>query len=134
MTIAVVDSGGANISSVLHALHRLGVEPEFTADAGKIRLADKVILPGVGAAGRAMEILKENGLVELIREVHERGWLHRDVKTGEPPPRYSIACVFIETLLQPISASHARSVRATAASTSSTSASRRGGARPTAPT
>ena len=40
MTVAVVDSGGANISSVLHALRRLGVEPEFTDDAAVIRAAE----------------------------------------------------------------------------------------------
>jgi imidazoleglycerol phosphate synthase glutamine amidotransferase subunit HisH len=57
MSVAVVDSGGANISSVLHALRRLGADPVFTADAAAIRAADRVILPGVGAAGRAMEAL-----------------------------------------------------------------------------
>jgi glutamine amidotransferase len=67
MTVAVVDSGGANISSVLHALGRLGVEPEFTRDAAVIRRADRVILPGVGAAGHAMNILGRYGLVEVIR-------------------------------------------------------------------
>ncbi len=67
MSIAVVDSGGANIASVLHALRRLGSEPVFTSDAAEIRAADRVILPGVGAAGRAMEVLKERGLAEEIR-------------------------------------------------------------------
>jgi glutamine amidotransferase len=69
MAVAVVDSGGANISSVLHALGRLGVEPAFTADARVIRAADRVILPGVGAAGHAMEVLERNGLVDVIREL-----------------------------------------------------------------
>jgi len=67
MSIAVVNSGGANISSVLHALHRLGEEPVFTDDAATIRAADRVILPGVGAAGRAMEVLNEHALVETLR-------------------------------------------------------------------
>jgi len=71
MGIAVVDSGGANISSVLHALRRLGAEPEFTSDAATIRVADRVILPGVGAAGRAMEVLGEYGLVEVIRALRQ---------------------------------------------------------------
>jgi len=66
MSIAVVDSGGANISSVLHALRRLGTEPEFTADAGVIRAADRVILPGVGAAGKAMDALRSHALTEVI--------------------------------------------------------------------
>jgi glutamine amidotransferase len=69
MTVAVVDSGGANISSVLHALGRLGVEPEFTHEATAIRKADRVILPGVGAAGHAMEVLARYGLVDVIRSL-----------------------------------------------------------------
>ena len=69
MTIAVVNSGGANISSVLHALRRLGAEPRFTADAAVIRTADRVILPGVGAAGRAMEVLGAHGLIDVIRSL-----------------------------------------------------------------
>lgn len=67
MSVAVVNSGGANISSVLHALRRLGAEPEFTDDASVIRSADRVILPGVGAAGRAMEILDGFALVDTLR-------------------------------------------------------------------
>ena len=71
MTIAVVDSGGANISSVLHALRRLGAEPDFTSDADTIRSAERVILPGVGAAGRAMEMLEQHGLTGVIRELRQ---------------------------------------------------------------
>ena len=71
MSLAVVDSGGANISSVLHALRRLGVEPEFTSDVETIRKADRVLLPGVGAAGRAMEVLQGHGLVDVIRELQQ---------------------------------------------------------------
>jgi len=71
MSIAVVNSGGANISSVLHALHRLGVEPRFTADPELIGRADRVILPGVGAAGRAMDVLRSHGLTEVIRNLRQ---------------------------------------------------------------
>jgi glutamine amidotransferase len=71
MTIAVVDSGGANISSVLHALRRLGAEPNFTSNPAAIRKADQVILPGVGAAGRAMEVLGQRGLADVIRELKQ---------------------------------------------------------------
>ena len=67
MAVAVVDSGGANISSVLQALNRLGVEAVFTDEADTIQAADKVILPGVGAAGSAMDALTRNGLVDVIR-------------------------------------------------------------------
>lgn len=66
MAVAVVDSGGANISSVLHALGRLGVEARFTADADVIRAASHVILPGVGAAAAAMQRLRERRLDDVI--------------------------------------------------------------------
>jgi glutamine amidotransferase len=69
MTLAIIDSGGANISSVIHALRRQGVEPVFTSDSEIIRGADRVILPGVGAAGTAMARLRELGLVECIRNL-----------------------------------------------------------------
>jgi glutamine amidotransferase len=71
MTIAVVDSGGANIASVLHALRRLGADPKFTANPAVIGAADRVILPGVGAAGRAMAVLRERGLVDVIRALRQ---------------------------------------------------------------
>lgn len=71
MSLAVVDSGGANIASVLHALGRLGVEPTFTHDAATIRAADRVILPGVGAAGNAMDVLRRHGLVKTLRALRQ---------------------------------------------------------------
>jgi len=69
MSVAVVNSGGANISSVLHALRRLGAEPKFTADPEIIRSADRVILPGVGAAGRAMDVHQAHELPDVIRNL-----------------------------------------------------------------
>lgn len=69
MKIAVIDSGGANIASVLHALDRLGAEARLTRAAEEIRSAERVILPGVGAAGAAMAQLRAAGLVELIRSL-----------------------------------------------------------------
>lgn len=71
MTLAIIDSGGANIGSVIHALKRLGTEPVFTAEASTIRNADRVLLPGVGAAGAAMSRLNELGLVQCIRELQQ---------------------------------------------------------------
>jgi glutamine amidotransferase len=69
VNLAVVDSGGANISSILHALRRLGVEASFTSDPKLIKSADKVLLPGVGAAGHAMEVIRAAGLVDVIRSL-----------------------------------------------------------------
>jgi glutamine amidotransferase len=71
LTLAIIDSGGANISSVKHALRRLGADPVFTADADIIRSAQRVLLPGVGAAGAAMSRLRELGLVQCIKELRQ---------------------------------------------------------------
>lgn len=69
--IAIVDSGGANIASLQFALARLGVATELTVDAARIRTADRVLLPGVGAARDSMARLKEHGLVEVIRRLEQ---------------------------------------------------------------
>jgi imidazole glycerol-phosphate synthase subunit HisH len=69
MSIAVINSGGANLGSVIHALGRLGVEGLLTRDADRIRAASHVILPGVGAAASAMAALRAAGLVEVIRSL-----------------------------------------------------------------
>lgn len=67
MHVVLVDAGGTNIGSVRYALQRLGVDAELTADAAVIRAADKVILPGVGAAGPGMARLHELDLVGVMR-------------------------------------------------------------------
>ena len=69
--VAIIDSGGANIGSVRFALERLGAEAVLTADAGVIRQADRVILPGVGSAAAAMQKLKQSGLDQLIPELQQ---------------------------------------------------------------
>ena len=66
-TIAIIDSGGANIASLLYAMQRLGVGAQLTTDPRRIRDADRVILPGVGAARDAMARLTDLGLVDVIR-------------------------------------------------------------------
>lgn len=71
MEVVLIDSGGANIGSVRYALERLGANATLTADAEAIAQAERVILPGVGAAGPAMARLHELGLVELIRELEQ---------------------------------------------------------------
>ncbi|WP_266167884.1 imidazole glycerol phosphate synthase subunit HisH [Dyella subtropica] len=69
MAVVLVDAGGTNIGSVRYALQRLGADAALTSDAATIRAADKVILPGVGAAGPGMARLRELGLVELMRSL-----------------------------------------------------------------
>jgi glutamine amidotransferase len=65
--VVLIDSGGANIGSVRYALERLGVRARLSADAEAIARADRVILPGVGAAGAGMARLRELQLVEIVR-------------------------------------------------------------------
>ena len=64
--VTIVDSGGANIASLRYALERLGAASDLTADPERIRAAERVILPGVGAAADAMRRLRRLGLEEVI--------------------------------------------------------------------
>ncbi|MDD3204136.1 MAG: imidazole glycerol phosphate synthase subunit HisH [Lachnospiraceae bacterium] len=70
--IAIIDYDAGNIKSVEKALQFLGVDALITRDREKILGADKVILPGVGAFGDAMEKLHSYQLVDTIREVVKR--------------------------------------------------------------
>jgi len=65
--IAIIDSGGANIASLTFAFQRLGTTATLTTDIDVIEAADRVILPGVGAAQAAMARLHEKKLVDVIR-------------------------------------------------------------------
>lgn len=67
--IAVIDSGLANLKSVIAALWRLNADVEVTTDPVKIRSASHVIFPGVGAAAPAMEKLKILGLIPVLRSL-----------------------------------------------------------------
>lgn len=69
--VAIIDSGGANIASLMYALERLQAKALLTTDADVIRDAERVLLPGVGAAKDAMRRLANAGLVELIRELSQ---------------------------------------------------------------
>ena len=67
--IAIIDYNAGNLKSVEKALHFLGEECVITRDFHEIEAADKVILPGVGAFGDAMEQLKKYELDKVIHEV-----------------------------------------------------------------
>ena len=66
--IAIVDYGVGNLFSLSSSLKALGLETEITRDAGKLRAADRIILPGVGAFGDAKAKLDATGLVPVIQE------------------------------------------------------------------
>ena len=70
--IAIIDYDAGNLKSVEKALQFLGVEAKITSSAEEILGADKIILPGVGAFGDAMEKLNNSGLSEVIREAVRR--------------------------------------------------------------
>ena len=70
-SVAIIDSGGANIASLLFALERLGYDASLTTNADHISRADRVILPGVGAAADAMQRLRDSGLVDVIRRLQQ---------------------------------------------------------------
>ena len=67
--IAIIDYDAGNMLSVVKALRHLGQEPVITREASVLKSADKVILPGVGAFGDAMEKLNGYGLVPVIRDI-----------------------------------------------------------------
>lgn len=67
MTLAVVDSGVANLTSVKAALKRLGVDAQITSAPEVIQKSSHVILPGVGAISAAMRQLSEKKLINVIR-------------------------------------------------------------------
>ena len=73
MTIAIVDYGAGNLRSVTHAAEHVGLQPLVTDDPETIRAAAGVILPGVGAAADTMLNLENRHLVEVVKEVIERG-------------------------------------------------------------
>lgn len=66
--IAIIDYGAGNLFSVQNALNYLGFENKITSDKQEIIKADRLILPGVGAFGDAMEKLNNSGLVDVIKE------------------------------------------------------------------
>ena len=67
--ITIIDYGTGNLQSVMNAFARLGAEYELTADPERIRSAEKVLFPGVGAARPAMEKLRDAGLVDTLKSL-----------------------------------------------------------------
>ena len=71
--IAIIDYGAGNIRSVEKAFRFIGEDTVVTSDEQTMLKAEKVVLPGVGAFGDAMEKLNESGLPEIIRRVTDKG-------------------------------------------------------------
>ena len=71
--LAIIDYKAGNLTSVRNAFAALGVEATVTGDPETIRRAERVVFPGVGAAGSAMANLASLGLVETVREAAQGG-------------------------------------------------------------
>ena len=71
--IAIIDYDAGNVKSVEKALQFLGLDAVLTRDKDILLAADKVILPGVGAFGNAMDKLKQYDLVDIIHQIVEKG-------------------------------------------------------------
>jgi len=69
--LAIVDLAYGNIGSIQLAFERFGVRPELTADLESIASADRVVLPGVGAAGYAMQRIDELGLRDTLTSLRQ---------------------------------------------------------------
>ena len=86
--IYIIDYNAGNLRSVQKALEKCGAEARITSEPGELQKADKLIFPGVGAFGKAMESLREFGFVESIYEF---------IKTGRP---FLGICLGMQLLLE----------------------------------
>jgi len=86
--IAIIDLGSGNLRSVEKALHQLGYPAQVTTHTPTITKAQAVILPGVGAFGKAMAALQQNGLAEAI---------HMTIDAGKP---FMGICLGLQLLFQ----------------------------------
>ena len=69
----ILDYEAGNLASVKRACAHVGMTAEYCADPDQLRRADRVIFPGVAAAGSAMHSLRARGLDEALREVIKSG-------------------------------------------------------------
>lgn len=66
--IAIIDYGMGNLRSVEKALEKVGAKVSVTRDPDELRRAERIVLPGVGAFGDAMDNLQKRGLIDVIKE------------------------------------------------------------------
>lgn len=64
--IVIVDYGMGNLYSVKNMLKYLGYDSEVTGEMSRIETADKLILPGVGNFGKAMNVIRQSELLEIL--------------------------------------------------------------------
>jgi len=69
MKVSIIDFGAGNLESVRNAVVMAGGEPQLARNVKDVLSADRFILPGVGAAGKALEQLRNSGMAEALTEV-----------------------------------------------------------------
>ena len=73
MKVAILNYGMGNLTSARMAFEHVGASVEVTSDHARVREADAVVLPGVGAFPMAMKEVRRLGLDELVQERHRSG-------------------------------------------------------------
>ena len=71
--VCIIDYGAGNLTSVSNALNYIGAENRISADRDEILAADRILLPGVGAFGDAMDQMKKHGLVNTVYDAVASG-------------------------------------------------------------
>ena len=69
----IIDYDAGNLRSVQRACHEVGLDARISADPDELSTADRIIFPGVGAAGSAMKSLKARGMGDALQEALGRG-------------------------------------------------------------
>jgi len=71
MSLVIVDTGCANLASVIYAFERLGVHTTISDDKNTIKRAERVVLPGVGSAPFAMKSINSKNLTPILRALEQ---------------------------------------------------------------
>ncbi len=71
--ITIVDYKAGNLTSVKRALDHLGIGSQISADPEMVRRSERIIFPGVGHAGAAMEVLQSRGLDSALKDAFSDG-------------------------------------------------------------
>lgn len=71
MSVVIIDNGGANLASVINAFERLGVSPVPSSDPAVMESAERLVLPGVGAAGDGMRRLRAQRLHDRVPQLEQ---------------------------------------------------------------
>jgi glutamine amidotransferase len=69
----IIDYDAGNLRSVQRACHEVGLKADITADPERLTHAERIIFPGVGAAGPAMRSINANGIGEALKAAIARG-------------------------------------------------------------